>query len=170
MIETVKIKKGLDIPLGGTPERHIVDARSIERYAVKPPDVVGFTPRLLVAEGDSVNAGQPLVADKNSPRLTLPSPVDGVVKAIVRGVKRRLLEVVVEKDLKGPKDLKDPKDLRAFKVFTVRCHLVKLSGLNPVFTGLSLSRGKVGYALLTRAPVAIRISKLIPCCPSTCMC
>jgi Na+-transporting NADH:ubiquinone oxidoreductase subunit A len=111
MIETVKIKKGLDIPLGGTPERHIVDARSIERYAVKPPDVVGFTPRLLVAEGDSVNAGQPLVADKNSPRLTLPSPVDGVVKAIVRGEKRRLLEVVVEKDLKGPKDLKDPKDL-----------------------------------------------------------
>lgn len=111
MIETIKTKKGLDIPLGGTPERHIVDARSIERYAVKPPDVVGFTPRLLVAEGDSVNAGQPLVADKNSPRLTLPSPVDGVVKAIVRGEKRRLLEVVVEKDLKGPKDLKDPKDL-----------------------------------------------------------
>ena len=40
-------------------------------------------------------------------------------------------------------------------LFTVRCHLVKLSGVNPVFTGLSLSRGKVGYALLTRAPVAI---------------
>ena len=96
MIETIKIKKGLDIPLGGTPERHIVDARSIERYGVKPPDVVGFTPRLLVAEGDSVSAGQPLVADKNDPRLTLPSPVDGVVETIVRGEKRKLLEVVVK--------------------------------------------------------------------------
>ncbi len=96
MIETIKIKKGLDIPLGGTPERHIVDARSIERYGVKPPDVVGFTPRLLVAEGDSVSAGQPLVADKNDPRLTLPSPVDGVVEAIVRGEKRKLMEVVVK--------------------------------------------------------------------------
>ncbi len=95
MIETIKIKKGLDIPLGGAAERRIVDARSIGRYAVKPPDVVGFTPRLLVAEGDSVKAGQPLVEDKNDPRLTLPSPVDGVVEAIVRGEKRRLEAVVV---------------------------------------------------------------------------
>ena len=95
MIETIKVKKGLDIPLGGVPERHIVDARSIERYAVKPPDVVGFTPRLLVAEGDNVCAGQSVVADKNDPRLTLPSPVDGVVEAIVRGEKRKLMEVVI---------------------------------------------------------------------------
>ena len=94
-METIKIKKGLDIPLGGAAERRIVDARSIGRYAVKPPDVVGFTPRLLVAEGDSVKAGQLLVEDKNDPRLTLPSPVDGVVEAIVRGEKRRLEAVVV---------------------------------------------------------------------------
>ena len=97
-METIKIKKGLDIPLGGIAERHIVDARSIERYAVKPPDVVGFTPRLLVAEGDTVAAGQPLVEDKNDQRLTLPSPVSGVVEAIVRGEKRKLLEVVVKID------------------------------------------------------------------------
>ena len=94
-METIKIKKGLDIPLGGAAERQIVDARTIERYAVKPPDVVGFTPRLLVAEGDTVATGQPLVEDKNDPRLTLPSPVNGVVEAIVRGEKRKLLEVVV---------------------------------------------------------------------------
>ena len=97
-METIKIKKGLDIPLGGMPERHIVDARSIERYAVKPPDAVGFTPRLLVAEGDTVCAGQPLVEDKNDQRLTLPSPVSGTVEAIVRGEKRKLLEVVVKID------------------------------------------------------------------------
>ena len=112
MIETIKIKKGLDIPLSGVAERRIVDARSIERYAVKPPDVVGFTPRLLVAEGDSINAGQPLVADKNDPRIILPSPVDGTVAAIVRGEKRKLLEVIVKKDLKDLKDLKDPRDLK----------------------------------------------------------
>ena len=94
-METIKIKKGLDIPLGGAAERRIVDARTIERYAVKPPDVVGFTPRLLIAEGDSVAAGQPLVADKRDPRITLPSPVSGVVETIVRGEKRKLLEVVI---------------------------------------------------------------------------
>ncbi|MGX8713320.1 MAG: NADH:ubiquinone reductase (Na(+)-transporting) subunit A [bacterium] len=111
MIETIKIKKGLDIPLDGTAERFVVDMRGMERYAVKPPDVVGFTPRLLVAEGDMVTAGQPLVEDKHDPRLTLPSPVNGVVEAIVRGEKRRLMEVVVKKDLKDLKDSKDLKDL-----------------------------------------------------------
>ena len=95
MISQIKIKKGLDIPLGGSAERNVVDIRSVERYAVKPPDVVGFTPRLLVAEGDTVNAGQPLVQDKRDERLMLPSPVNGVVEAIVRGEKRRLMEVVV---------------------------------------------------------------------------
>ncbi len=95
MIDTIKIKKGLDIPLDGTAERRIVDARTIERYAVKPPDVVGFTPRLCVTEGDIVAAGQPLVVDKKDPRLFLPSPVSGTVEAIVRGEKRKLMKVVV---------------------------------------------------------------------------
>ena len=95
MRHDIKIKKGLDIPLGGIPEREILDLRGVERYAVKPPDVVGFTPRLLVAEGDTVVAGQPLVQDKRDERLFLPSPVNGTVEAIVRGEKRRLLEVVV---------------------------------------------------------------------------
>ena len=98
MNHTIKIKKGLDIPLGGDAERFVVDMRSEERYAVKPPDVVGFTPRLLVGEGDEVFAGQPLVEDKRDGRLTLPSPVSGKVSAIVRGEKRKLMEVVVEAD------------------------------------------------------------------------
>lgn len=95
MRHEIKIKKGLDIPLGGIPEREILDLRGVERYAVKPPDVVGFTPRLLVAEGDTVSAGQPLVQDKRDERLFLPSPMSGTVEAIVRGEKRKLLEVVV---------------------------------------------------------------------------
>ena len=98
MKHTITIKKGLDIPLGGDAERFVVDMRSEERFAVKPPDVVGFTPRLLVGEGDEVFAGQPLVEDKRDPRLTLPSPVSGKVSAIVRGEKRKLMEVVVEAD------------------------------------------------------------------------
>ena len=95
MRHEIKIKKGLDIPLGGTPEREILDLRGVERYAVKPPDVVGFTPRLLVSEGDTVKAGQPLVQDKHDERLFLPSPVSGTVEAIIRGEKRRLEAVVV---------------------------------------------------------------------------
>ena len=101
MNHKIKIKKGLDIPLSGDAERIVVDMRSEERYAVKPPDVVGFTPRLLVAEGDEVVAGQPLVEDKRDQRLTLPSPVNGKVQAIVRGEKRRLMEVIVASGKSG---------------------------------------------------------------------
>ena len=101
MRHDIKIKKGLDIPLDGIPEREILDLRSTKRYAVKPPDVVGFTPRLLVAEGDTITTGQPLVEDKHDPRLMLPSPVSGVVEAIVRGEKRRLMEVVVASGISG---------------------------------------------------------------------
>lgn len=97
MQHTIKIRKGLDIPLGGEAEKSVIDLRGrVQRYAVKPTDVVGFAPRLRVAEGDRVAAGQPLVADKRDPRITLPSPVDGVVRAIVRGEKRRLEAIVVE--------------------------------------------------------------------------
>ncbi len=111
MVNKLKIKNGLDIPLGGSAERFVVDMRGVERYAVKPPDVVGFTPRLLVAEGDRVAAGQPLVEDKHDARLTLPSPVNGVVVSIVRGEKRKLMEVVVSKDNQDSQNPQGPKDL-----------------------------------------------------------
>ncbi len=114
MRHEINIKKGLDIPLGGVAEKFIVDMRNAVRYAVKPPDVVGFTPRLLVAEGDTVCAGQPLVEDKHDTRITLPSPVDGTVEAIVRGEKRKLMEVIVKKDLENPKVItvsEAPRDL-----------------------------------------------------------
>ena len=97
MVETIKIKKGFDLPIGGCAERRLTDAGHIATYAVKPTDFVGFVPRLLVREGDSVEAGHPIVADKNDERLTLPAPVSGTVKAIVRGEKRKMLAVVVER-------------------------------------------------------------------------
>lgn len=101
MNHTIRIKKGLDIPLSGDAERFVVDLRGEERYAVKPPDVVGFTPRLLVAEGDEVAAGQPLVENKSDARITLPSPVSGKVQAIVRGEKRKLMEIIVASGKSG---------------------------------------------------------------------
>ena len=52
----------------------------------------------------------------------------------------------------------------------VRCLLWTAYRVRPPFDGLSDGQGQVGYALLTRAPVAINNSKLSSCCPSTCMC
>ena len=49
-------------------------------------------------EGDTVTMGDALFCDKNDERIRFTSPVSGQVKAIVRGEKRKLLEVVVEAD------------------------------------------------------------------------
>ena len=67
-------------------------------YAVSPLDYENVTPKLLVKVGDKVEAGSPLFFDKNNPRILFTSPVSGVVSAINRGEKRKLLNVAVEPD------------------------------------------------------------------------
>ena len=96
MAKTLTIRKGLDLPIAGTAERRITDARSIRLHAVKPTDFVGLMPRLLVEEGQTVTTGDALFCDKNDERILFTSPVSGIVKAIVRGEKRHLEAVVVE--------------------------------------------------------------------------
>jgi Na+-transporting NADH:ubiquinone oxidoreductase subunit A len=100
MSETITIRKGLDIPINGAAEKRLTDAQNIATYAVKPTDFVGLTPRLLVEEGSAVTVGDALFCDKNDERIRFTSPVNGHVKAIVRGEKRKLLEVVVEENIK----------------------------------------------------------------------
>ena len=87
--------------MDGVAELRLTDAWSITTYAVKPTDFVGLTPRLTVEEGDTVRVGDALFVDKHDERIHFTSPVDGHVKAIVRGEKRKLLEVVVEADYKS---------------------------------------------------------------------
>lgn len=101
MPDTITIRKGLDIPIGGAAELRLTDARSITTYAVKPTDFIGLAPRLTVEEGDTVCVGDALFVDKHDERIRFTSPVSGQVKAIVRGEKRKLLEVVVEADCKS---------------------------------------------------------------------
>ena len=97
----IDIRKGLDLPIGGAAEPCLTDARSITTYSVKPTDFVGLTPRLTVEEGDMVCVGDALFVNKHDERIRFTSPVEGHVKAIVRGEKRKLLDVVVEADFKS---------------------------------------------------------------------
>ena len=113
MKDTINIQKGLDIPISGAAELRLTDARSITTYAMKPTDFVGLTPRLVVEEGDVVHVGDALFVDKNNERIRFTSPVSGQVKAIVRGEKRKILEVVVEADFKSTTTPIDADDIKA---------------------------------------------------------
>ena len=97
----ITIRKGLDLPIAGQAELRLTDARDIDTHAIKPTDFGGLTPRLLVEEGTTVGKGDALFVDKQDERIRFTSPVDGRVRAIVRGEKRKLLEVIVEADCKS---------------------------------------------------------------------
>ena len=123
MSDTITIRQGLDLPIGGAAEKLLTDARSITTYAVKPTDFVGLTPRLLVEEGDVVAVGDSLFCDKNDERIRFTSPVSGQVKAIVRGEKRKLLEVVVEADFKSSPTIALPQNAEDIKAAMLQCGL-----------------------------------------------
>jgi Na+-transporting NADH:ubiquinone oxidoreductase subunit A len=95
---SVKLKKGLDISIQGEAAKVLAAAVQPTRYAVKPTDFPGLTPKLNVKVGDQVLAGSPLFHDKIHPEILFNSPVSGKVVLINRGDRRLLLEVVVEKE------------------------------------------------------------------------
>ncbi len=96
MSETIKLKKGLDIKLAGKAEKILTPEIPATRYAVKPVDFAGLYPKVCVKPGDEVKAGSPLFYGKFFPEFKFTSPVSGKVVDVVRGERRKLLEVVVE--------------------------------------------------------------------------
>ena len=93
----IKIKKGIDIHLVGEAKKEM-KAYAPALYAIKPLDFIGVVPKMHVAEGDDVKVGTVLFHDKKNEGIFFTSPVSGKVKAIVRGEKRVILQVVVESD------------------------------------------------------------------------
>ena len=96
MSNNVDLKKGLNLPIKGEAAQKIRKGITPSIVAVKPTDFKGLTPRLLVKEGDEVLAGTPILADKVNPSILFTSPVSGVVQSVVRGEKRKLLEVLIK--------------------------------------------------------------------------
>jgi Na+-transporting NADH:ubiquinone oxidoreductase subunit A len=98
MSSLVRLKKGLDIRLKGSAEKVLSAEAQSNLYGVKPVDFPGLTPKLNVKPGDKVLAGTPLFNNKIRPEIMFTSPVSGTVLAINRGERRKLLEIVVEKE------------------------------------------------------------------------
>jgi Na+-transporting NADH:ubiquinone oxidoreductase subunit A len=91
----IKIKKGLDIPIKGEPERAISDGANVKTVAAVATDVWGIRPRMAVQVGDSVRLGQVLYHDKRNPDVPFTAPGAGEVIAVNRGARRALQSVVI---------------------------------------------------------------------------
>lgn len=94
------LKEGYDMPISGKPSRVIEDATHVTRYAIQPPNFIGVQPipKMMVEEGQSVQAGDPIFYDKNNAEAQFVAPVSGEVISISRGMKRAITEVVILAD------------------------------------------------------------------------
>lgn len=91
----IKLKKGLDIPLAGSPKQEISTGNIIKTVAVLGEEYVGMRPTMSVEVGDTVKKGQVLFEDKKNPGVKFTAPLAGTIKEINRGAKRVLQSVVI---------------------------------------------------------------------------
>ncbi|WBA09278.1 MULTISPECIES: Na(+)-translocating NADH-quinone reductase subunit A [Salinivibrio] len=94
----ITIKKGLDIPIAGTPAQVINDGPAVKKVALLGEEYVGMRPTMHVRVGDVVKKGQGLFEDKKNPGVVFTAPAAGKVVEVNRGAKRVLQSVVIEVD------------------------------------------------------------------------
>ena len=92
----IKISKGLDLPISGTPSLTIADEPKCSSVSLLGNDFVGMKPTMMVKVGEKVKAGQKIFEDKKNPGIFYTSPAGGEVKSINRGDKRRFLSIEIE--------------------------------------------------------------------------
>lgn len=93
----IVVRKGLNIPLAGQPTgtpQHLPNPPTQIALNLAPFDEIRF--KVYAKVGDAVKIGQPLVESKEVPGQMFVSPAAGVVQEIRRGVKRRLLDIIIQ--------------------------------------------------------------------------
>ena len=96
MSEKIRIKKGLDIPLGGKPSDKVTSDNASHLFAIYPDDFPGPVWKSAVKTGDKVVAGDVLLCDKSSGKICLVAPVSGEIKEINRGERRHINFISIE--------------------------------------------------------------------------
>jgi Na+-transporting NADH:ubiquinone oxidoreductase subunit A len=101
MAKIIKIKKGLDIRMHGVAAKQYGQVSQAELIGFNPDDFYGMTPKPIAKVGDKVQVGTVLFVDKKNPNFKVVSPVSGELKAINRGERRKILDIVVQNDFKA---------------------------------------------------------------------
>ena len=98
MSKDISIKYGANLNLKGLASTELEVAKKSLNYALNPDDFFGLIPRMLVKEGDKVSLGQPIFHDKNDESIKIVSPVSGKILEIVRGAKRKILNIIINRE------------------------------------------------------------------------
>lgn len=91
----IKIRRGLDLPIAGSPNQSIEDGPQVRQVALIGFDYHGMKPTMAVQVGDKVKLGQELFSDKKIPGVIYTAPASGTVAAINRGDQRVFHSLVI---------------------------------------------------------------------------
>ena len=95
-IKTIRLKKGLDLPISGTVKTQEVEEATSKHVAVLGLDYVDLRPKMHVEVGSRVKIGDVLFTDKKNPGVNFTAVGNGEVVAVNRGHKRVLQSVVIK--------------------------------------------------------------------------
>ena len=92
----IKIKNGLTINLKGAAQNIIKKAATPKTVSINPSNFHLIIPKMVVKIGQKISQGDVVFFSKKDERIKFCSPVNGVVKEIVRGAKRKIIEIIIE--------------------------------------------------------------------------
>jgi Na+-transporting NADH:ubiquinone oxidoreductase subunit A len=92
----IKIRRGLDLPIAGSPNQSIEDGPQVRQVALIGFDYHGMKPTMAVQVGDKVKLGQEVFSDKKIPGVIFTAPAAGTVVAINRGDQRVFHSLVID--------------------------------------------------------------------------
>lgn len=151
-----RISRGFDIRLAGKApaEWHVAPEPLV--VAIEPGEILGIKPKVLVAEGDEVLTGEPLLLDKRDRAIQLASPATGKVTRVEFGERRVPLRIEITPS--GPDRYHegsrlDPAHLGRLERGEIVAAL-KHAGLWPLLRQRPLGKMPIGDAV----PVAIYVN------------
>jgi len=124
MSTDIRIKKGFDIKLIGEADKTTTELPTSSVYAIKPEDFHKITPKLTAKEKTELKAGEALFYSKADERILFPSPVSGEVIEVVRGAKRKILEIKILADKTQQYNDFGKKDTTNLSSEDVKAHLL----------------------------------------------
>jgi len=84
--------------LKGAAKNIVKKAPYPKSVSLNPSNFHLIIPKMVVKVGEKVNAGDAIFYSKKDERIKFCSPVDGIIKEIVRGAKRKIIEIVINVD------------------------------------------------------------------------
>ena len=96
MLNDIKIKNGLTIKLKGAAENILKKAALPESVSLNPSDFHLIVPKMALKVGEKVSQGSVVFFSKKDERIKFCSPVDGTIRDIVRGAKRKIIEIIID--------------------------------------------------------------------------